>query len=162
MYPTLPGFEPGIFWSVVRRVIRCATGPTFTNPLKCCYSIAIWNGRCLFTSLPYLKFTLFCVRFKVQYNFHLMWRITEPYCLPCNFAVSLTFGLSSVTTVPIYWETTPRYSITGPRRFKTSCLIYHGRNVQDMKHFFKRRKPVTKWRGVTFRTNRSSWTAVKN
>ena len=23
----LPGFEPGIFWSVVRRVIHCATGP---------------------------------------------------------------------------------------------------------------------------------------
>ena len=25
--PNLPGFEPGIFWSVVRRVIHCATGP---------------------------------------------------------------------------------------------------------------------------------------
>ena len=25
--PTLPGFEPGIFWSVVRRVIHCATRP---------------------------------------------------------------------------------------------------------------------------------------
>ena len=24
---SLPGFEPGIFWSVVRRVIRCATSP---------------------------------------------------------------------------------------------------------------------------------------
>ena len=28
----LPGFEPGIFWSVVRRVIHCATGPP-------CYSV---------------------------------------------------------------------------------------------------------------------------
>ena len=26
-FPNLPGFEPGIFWSVVRRVIHCATGP---------------------------------------------------------------------------------------------------------------------------------------
>ena len=26
---SLPGFEPGIFWSVVRRVIRCATGPCY-------------------------------------------------------------------------------------------------------------------------------------
>ena len=25
--PSLPGFEPGIFWSVVRRVIHCATSP---------------------------------------------------------------------------------------------------------------------------------------
>ena len=25
--PSLPGFEPGIFWSVVRRVIHCATDP---------------------------------------------------------------------------------------------------------------------------------------
>ena len=25
--PSVPGFEPGIFWSVVRRVIRCATHP---------------------------------------------------------------------------------------------------------------------------------------
>ena len=24
----MPGFEPGIFWSVVRRVIRCATTPS--------------------------------------------------------------------------------------------------------------------------------------
>ena len=27
MCTSLPGFEPGIFWSVVRRVIRCATSP---------------------------------------------------------------------------------------------------------------------------------------
>ena len=27
-FTNLPGFEPGIFWSVVRRVIHCATGPT--------------------------------------------------------------------------------------------------------------------------------------
>ena len=35
-YPTLPGFEPGVFWSVVRRVIRCATGPTchFANVIE--------------------------------------------------------------------------------------------------------------------------------
>ena len=31
--PTLPGFEPGIFWSVVRRVIRCATRPLFEDTL---------------------------------------------------------------------------------------------------------------------------------
>ena len=29
----LPGFEPGIFWSVVRRVIHCATSPRTLNPL---------------------------------------------------------------------------------------------------------------------------------
>ena len=30
MCTSLPGFEPGIFWSVVRRVIRCATSPVLT------------------------------------------------------------------------------------------------------------------------------------
>ena len=32
MFSSLPGFEPGIFWSVVRRVIHCATGPMKTRP----------------------------------------------------------------------------------------------------------------------------------
>ena len=45
-FPNLPGFEPGIFWSVVRRVIHCATGPAIkwpsnsltlsSFPPKCC------------------------------------------------------------------------------------------------------------------------------
>ena len=36
--PNLPGFEPGIFWSVVRRVIRCATRPLFEDTLNCLYN----------------------------------------------------------------------------------------------------------------------------
>lgn len=31
LQPTLPGFEPGIFWSLVRRVIHCCTGPQRIN-----------------------------------------------------------------------------------------------------------------------------------
>jgi len=37
-------------------------------------------------------------------------------------------------TVPIYWDMTPRYSINGSRRFETHCLIFQGRNVQEMDH----------------------------
>ena len=33
MCTSLPGFEPGIFWSVVRRVIRCATSPVLKTAI---------------------------------------------------------------------------------------------------------------------------------
>ena len=33
MCTSLPGFEPGIFWSVVRRVIRCATSPVLETAI---------------------------------------------------------------------------------------------------------------------------------
>ena len=44
---SLPGFEPGIFWSVVRRVIHCATGPAdrlrkkiqYIYILQCCPTV---------------------------------------------------------------------------------------------------------------------------
>ena len=40
---TLPGFEPGIFWSVVRRVIRCATRPLLANCPRLYKNAERWN-----------------------------------------------------------------------------------------------------------------------
>ena len=37
MCTSLPGFEPGIFWSVVRRVIRCATSPVLETAIFSLY-----------------------------------------------------------------------------------------------------------------------------
>ena len=40
---TLPGFEPGIFWSVVRRVIHCATRP-LTELIHSLRWFMLWNS----------------------------------------------------------------------------------------------------------------------
>jgi hypothetical protein len=44
---------------------------------KSWYCVSKWHGSCPLTWPTCLNITLFYVRFKVQYSFHLAWRITE-------------------------------------------------------------------------------------
>ena len=54
--PNLPGFEPGIFWSVVRRVIHCATGPS-----------DLWRTSILYLDMIFQKYHV-CNQFEDLFN----------------------------------------------------------------------------------------------
>ena len=55
----LPGFEPGIFCSVGRRVIRCATGPApcplgfFYGALRSFYVLSRYSYKCIETPISF-------------------------------------------------------------------------------------------------------------
>ena len=89
LFSSTAGFEPAIFWSVVRRVIRCATRPVEDSWPSSRYFNAIWIGHFGAISDLFHWATLICLAHRLWF----IWHIDFSNCYGNSF---WTYGVTKI------------------------------------------------------------------